>query len=281
MTLSRIQAQPALLHILFFFFLWIRLFPSKVYKYSRVNQSVVARFLCEWCEWCDTDGGLWQKNMSPRGSHLYTAMQVRQIENQPAAFLFCLLVCSSPVLPSLLCAHFCCSVTPFFYFRHSQLFSWNEASRHRYAHLVHRAYFNTYVGLYPGRGGREADSVQYIFDMLQPGVCWVILMTNILFYSCMAEDISALLFWFMIHPPKNSCVWQTKRERGARGVVAELSKVTLKQERVNLKQRLTWQLTVLWERSVRSYNYGASGVRELKGPKSAVPDGPATNQHSG
>lgn len=80
-------------------------------------------------------------------------------------------------------------------------------------------------------------------NMLHPGVCWMILNTNTLFYLCAAEYCSAIWFQFVLRLPKN-VVRDRRRERerytaGINRVVAQLSGDTLKQKWVELMQCFT------------------------------------------
>lgn len=147
---------------------------------------------------------VWQRNISPWDSHMHTAMQVVKLKMDSAGrLLFCLLVCLPLALASSLCTYFCSSITPFsFPTLFFLLFSWNEAICHKYAHTVCRAYCNTYAGLYALREGVSQFRSNIFVNMLQHGVCWMILVTNILFHSRIAEQFSAVLFWFMFHSTK-------------------------------------------------------------------------------
>ncbi len=147
---------------------------------------------------------VWRRNISPSDSHVHTAMRVVKLKLDSAGRLFVWSFGLFVSCTSSLCTYFCSSITPFLFpTLFFLLFSWNEAICHKYAHTVYRAYCNTYAGLYAERDCVSQFLSNIFVNMLQPGVCWMMLVTNILFHSHMAESISAVLFWFMFHSTKN------------------------------------------------------------------------------
>ncbi len=186
LTFSRIRAMQALQHIFKNF-----IFLSKVYKYSRVNQSVVYHVSClsSGSDGIQTEG-LTEEHKPLRFTLAHSHARLR-IEKSSGSLLFCLLVCLSLALSSSLCTHSCSSITPFlcptlFFFYHSEPFGWNETICRKYAHIVYRAYFNTYVGLCLGRERARLFLSNIFLNLLQLQ-CAGWLMTNVLYHSRIAE----------------------------------------------------------------------------------------------
>lgn len=142
-------------------------FPSKVYKYSRVNQSV-------YHVSCKSSGsdGIQTVGLTDQHEPLRFTLPMQGIRLE---ILVCLLVCLSHTLSSSLCFHSFSSIAPFFipyvffFFCYSELFSWNEAICHKYSHIVYRACFKTYRALYAGREGVRRSLSNIFLNVLLPG----------------------------------------------------------------------------------------------------------------
>lgn len=175
-------------------------------KYSRVNQSVV-HHVCSVSS--ESDGiqtvGLTEEHKPLRFTRAHSHAS-RQIENGLGWQAF---VLSFGLFVSCTCIF----IMYLFLLQHNSLFishivlfspfSWNEAICHKYAHTVYRAYCNAYAGLYAKREEVSQFLSNIFVNMLQPGVCWMNLVTNILFNSRIAEQFTVVLFWFMLHSTKN------------------------------------------------------------------------------